>query len=60
MSLPDEIVFLFDCDNTRLDKRSSTGKISPHASRKRVRPERFYRKIRRPYGLPWCRRDASL
>ncbi len=22
--------------------------------------ERFYGKIRRPFGIPWCRRDASL
>ena len=21
--------------------------------------ERFYRKIRRPYGIPWCHRDAT-
>jgi hypothetical protein len=24
-----------------------------------VNRNRFYRKIRRPYGIPWCRRDAS-
>ena len=35
-----------------------------YARKIRARPadyaERFYRKIRRPFGIPWYRRDASL
>jgi hypothetical protein len=59
MSLPDEIVFLFDCDNTRLDN----DRVQGRSLRTHLASEfglSLYRKIRRPYGLPWCRRDASL